>query len=180
MRNNDVRETHDPSPLRENPDETRKQEGRDYTGPSREFESPGKYLKATRESQKLSLKEVADATRIREPVLMALEEDRDLNLPILYRRSFLSAYAGCLGIDLDEVMTGDQRCEKKGAFSKEHIHLQSSIRRKKRVKVRRWVISISVVLFTALIAYAFFDLVSTSWQVQWLDLIRQKILDLVF
>ena len=180
MQNNEVRETDASTPLRKNPDEIRKREERDDTGPSREFESPGKYLKATRESRKLSLKEVADATRIREPVLMALEEDRDLNLPILYIRSFLSAYAGCLGIDLNEVMTADQRCEEKKAFLREQIHLQSGIRRKKSAKVRRLVISIAIVVFTVLIAYVSFDLVSTSSQVRWLDLIRQKILDLVF
>lgn len=38
--------------------------------------SPGKYLKAERESRNLPLKKVADLTRIREVILKAIEEDR--------------------------------------------------------------------------------------------------------
>jgi hypothetical protein len=45
-------------------------------------ESPGKYLKAKRESQRISLREVADATRIREAVLRAIEEDGTRTCPI--------------------------------------------------------------------------------------------------
>ena len=52
------------------------------------FESPGKYLKAIRESRGLSLDKVANATRIREPVLMALEEDTYGNLPPYLRKEF--------------------------------------------------------------------------------------------
>ena len=40
------------------------------------IDSPGKCLKAKRESQNISLREVANATRIREAVLRAIEEDR--------------------------------------------------------------------------------------------------------
>ena len=40
------------------------------------IESPGKYLKTIRESQKLSLKIVAKETRIKEAILGALEEDK--------------------------------------------------------------------------------------------------------
>ena len=121
-------------------------------------ESPGKYLKATRESQKLSLKEVADATGIREPVLRALEEDRDLNLPKFYVKSFLSAYAGCLGLDPNEVITVHQKSAEELPFPKDPVlHPQSTIRRK-GAKVRLLVISISLVLLIALIAYVSFEL----------------------
>ncbi len=126
--------------------------------PAKALESPGKHLKATRESQKLSLKEVADATGIREPVLRALEEDRDLNLPAFYIKSFLSAYAGYLGLDPNEVITAHgERYERKPSLSKDQMHPQSAIRRKKP-KVRLLVILVSVVLLIALIAYASFEL----------------------
>ncbi len=121
-------------------------------------ESPGKYLKAMRESQKLSLKEVADATGIREPVLRALEEDRDANLPPFYIKSFLSAYAGCLGLDPNEVMAVHQKSAEELPLSKDSVlHPQSTIRRK-RAKVRLLVISISLVLLIAFIAYVSFEL----------------------
>ncbi len=127
-------------------------------GVSETLESPGKYLKTTRESKKLSLKEVADATGIREPVLRALEEDRDLNLPSFYIKSFLSAYAACLGLDPNEVITAHgERYERKLSLSKDQMHPQSTIRRKKH-KVRLLVILISVVLLGALIAYVAFEI----------------------
>jgi len=122
------------------------------------FESPGKYLKAIRESQKLSLKEVADATGIREPVLRALEEDRYGNLPPFYVKSFLRAYAGCLGLDPHEVITVHQRCAEKLSFPKDQVLQHPPTIRRKRSNVRLWVISISVVLLIALIAYVSIEL----------------------
>jgi len=122
------------------------------------FESPGKYLKAKRESQKLSLKEVADTTRIREPVLRALEEDRYVNLPAVYVKSFLSTYAECLGMDSDEVIMVHQKIAEKLSFPKGQVLEAPSTIRRKRVNVRLLVISISVVLLMALIVYASFTL----------------------
>jgi len=52
------------------------------------IESPGKYLKAKRESKRISLRQVASATRIREAVLRAIEEDQYEDLPHLYIKSF--------------------------------------------------------------------------------------------
>ena len=122
------------------------------------FESPGKYLKAMRESQKLSLNEVAVATRIREPVLRALEEDRYLNLPPIYVKSFLSAYAGCLGLDPSEVIMVHQKYAEKQSSSKGQAVKRPSIVRRKRVYIRFLTISISFVLLMALIVYASFML----------------------
>ena len=121
-------------------------------------ESPGKYLKTVRESQRLSLKEVADATGIREPVLRALEEDTDLKLPPFYIKSFLSAYAGCLGLDPDEVIAIRQRCAEESCFSRNSVLPPQSTIRKKRAKIRLLSISVSLVLLIALIVYALFEL----------------------
>ena len=122
------------------------------------FDSPGKYLKAKRESQKLSLKEVADTTRIREPVLRALEEDRYANLPAIYVKSFLSTYAECLGLDSNEVIMVHQKIAEKRSFSNGQVLKPPSTIQKKGVNGRLLVISISVVLLMALIVYASFEL----------------------
>ena len=122
------------------------------------FESPGKYLKAKRESQKLSLKEVADTTRIREPVLRALEEDKYANLPAIYVKSFLSTYAECLGLDSNEVIMVYQNSAEKLSFSKDRVLIPLSTIRRKRVTVRLLVISMSVIFLIALIGYASFKL----------------------
>ena len=122
------------------------------------FESPGKYLKAKRESKRLSLKEVADTTRIREPVLRALEEDRYANLPAIYVKSFLSSYAQCLGLDSNEVIMAYQNIAEKLSFSKDRVLNPPSTIRRKRVTVRLFVISMSVFFLIALIVYVSFKL----------------------
>ena len=127
-------------------------------GSAETFESPGKYLKAKRESQNLSLKEVADKTRIREPVLRALEEDRYADLPALYIKSFLSTYAGYLGLDSDEAMTVHQKVAENLSFKKDHVLKPPSTIRRKRVNVRSLVILVSVILLMTLIVYASINL----------------------
>jgi cytoskeletal protein RodZ len=122
------------------------------------FESPGKYLRAKRQSQNLSLKEVADTTRIREPVLRALEEDRYANLPAIYVKSFLTAYAECLGLDSDEVLMVQKKIAEKRSFSRDQVLPPPPIILRKTVNVRLWAISISAALLMALIVYASLEL----------------------
>jgi len=129
-----------------------------YMESAETFESLGKYLKAKRESQKLSLKEVADTTRIREPLLRALEEDRYADLPALYIKSFLSTYAERLGLDSDEVIMVHQKIAQNLSFSKGQVLKPPYTIRRKRVNVRSLVILVSVVLLMALIVYASFKL----------------------
>jgi len=128
------------------------------TQPPETIESPGKYLKAKRESQGISLREVADATRIREAVLRTIEEDRYEDLPNIYVKSFLSAYAKCLGLDPTDVIMLHQKYAAKLSFSKSKVSKHPSAFRRKRVNVRLLVISISVALLIALIVYASFRL----------------------
>ena len=69
------------------------------------MESVGKYLKAERESQKLSLQEVSASTKIREPLLRAIEEDQyELISSPVYVKGFLDAYARYLGLDSNEIL----------------------------------------------------------------------------
>ena len=126
--------------------------------PAEEVESPGKYLKAKRESQKISLRQVADATRIREAVLRAIEEDRYEDLTPIYVKSFLTAYAKRLGLDPTDVIMLHQKYAEKLSFSKSQVLKHPSAFRRKRVNVRLLVISISVALLIALIVYASFKL----------------------
>jgi len=128
------------------------------TQPPETIESPGKYLKAKRESQGISLRQVADATRIREAVLRAIEEDRYEDLPHIYVKSFLSAYAKCLGLDPTDVIMLHQKYAEKLSFSKSRVLKHPSASRRKGVNVRLLVISISVALLIALIVYASFRL----------------------
>ena len=69
------------------------------------MESVGKYLRAERESQNLSLQEVSESTKIRELLLRAIEEDRyDLISSPVYVKGFLDAYARYLGLDPNEII----------------------------------------------------------------------------
>jgi len=121
-------------------------------------ELPGKYLKVKRESQRISLREVADATRIREAVLRAIEEDRYEDLPYIYVKSFLSAYAKRLGLDPTDVIMLHQKYVKKLSFSKSQVSKHPSATPRRRVNVRLLVISISVALLIAVIVYVSFKL----------------------
>jgi cytoskeletal protein RodZ len=122
------------------------------------MESPGKYLKAKRESRRISLRQVADATRIREAVLRAIEEDRYGDLPYLYIKSFLSAYAKYLGLDPTDMIMLHQKYSSKLSFPTSQVSKDPSASPRKRVSVRFLVISISVALLIALIVYASFKL----------------------
>ena len=126
--------------------------------PAEEIESPGKYLKAKRESQRISLRQVANATRIREAVLRAIEEDRYRDLPHIYVKSFLSAYAKCLGLDPTDVIMLHQKYVETLSFQKSQVSKHPSAFLRKRINVRLLVISISVALLIVLIVYAAFKL----------------------
>ena len=70
-----------------------------------ERETLGKYLKNQRESKKISLREVAKNTRVREHILMAIEEDQhDLLPPATYVKGFLLSYAKYLRLDPNDVL----------------------------------------------------------------------------
>lgn len=122
-----------------------------------EIESPGKYLKAKRESKRISLREVAATTRIREAVLRAIEEDRHEDLPHIYVKSFLTAYAKCLGLGPADVIMLHQKYGEKLSLPKSQVSKHPLASPRKRLNVRLLVISISVTLLIALIAYASFE-----------------------
>jgi cytoskeletal protein RodZ len=126
--------------------------------PVETIESPGKYLRAKRESQRLSLEEVADVTRIRKAVLVAFEEDRTEGLPLIYIKSFLSAYAKYLGLDPNDVIVLHQKYVEKLSFSKSQELKHSLATRRRRINVRFLVVSIFVAFLIALLVYTSFKL----------------------
>jgi cytoskeleton protein RodZ len=75
-----------------------------------EKETLGKYLKNQRESKKISLREVAKNTRVREHVLRAIEEDQHHLLPpATYVKGFLLAYAKYLRLDPNDILLRYER-----------------------------------------------------------------------
>ncbi len=71
-----------------------------------EQESLGKYFKRERESKKISLKEVAENTKVRGQILRAIEEDQHDLLPsFTYVKGFLLSYAKFLRLDANKVLS---------------------------------------------------------------------------
>jgi cytoskeletal protein RodZ len=75
-----------------------------------EKETLGNYLKNQRESKKISLREVAKNTRVREYILKAIEEDRYDLLPApTYVKGFLLAYSKYLNLDRNDILLRYER-----------------------------------------------------------------------
>jgi cytoskeleton protein RodZ len=69
------------------------------------METVGKYLKRERELRKISRKEISTATKIRENILKAIEEDRHDLLPTpVFVKGFLVAYVKHVGLDPSDVV----------------------------------------------------------------------------
>ena len=74
------------------------------------MDSLGEYLKTVRESQNLTLGKVSESTKIREPLLRAIESDRyDLLSGPFYVKGFLETYAKYLGLDPADVILRYQK-----------------------------------------------------------------------
>jgi cytoskeleton protein RodZ len=82
-------------------------------------ETLGKYLKNQRESNKISLREVAKNTRVREHILRAIEEDQyHLLPPATYVKGFLLAYAKYLRLDPNDVLLRYEKVLKGGPITR--------------------------------------------------------------
>ncbi len=120
------------------------------------MESPGTYLKAERESQNLTLAEVSKFTKIREPLLQAIENDRyDLLSGPFYVRAFLEAYASCLGLTPDDIIARYQKFLGNTSPPKE-----PELKRRKTLKKRRvsfWLLLVLAVVISYAILVFFFS-----------------------
>jgi len=114
------------------------------------MESPGKYLKAERELQKLSLEEAANFTKIRESLLKTIEEDGYELLPhSLYVKGFLVTYARYLGLDPNEIILRYRKYLEDVGISKQNIRVVQRVLPPKK-KIRAWLFFVligSIILF---------------------------------
>ena len=87
-----------------------------------ERETLGSYLKNQRESKKISLRDVAKNTRVREYILRAIEEDRQDLLPAAtYVKGFLLAYAKYLNLDRKDILLRYERVLKGEPIKEEPV-----------------------------------------------------------
>jgi cytoskeleton protein RodZ len=69
------------------------------------MQSPGQYLKEQRELRNFTLGQVSQSTKVKEPFLKAIEENRFDILPhATYVKGFLNVYAKHLGLDPNKVL----------------------------------------------------------------------------
>jgi cytoskeletal protein RodZ len=72
--------------------------------------TPGELLRSAREARGLSLAEVSECTKIPLRLVEAMERDEYHKLSGgLYVKSFLRTYAGCVGLDAEELLAGYDR-----------------------------------------------------------------------
>lgn len=120
-------------------------------------ESLGEYLKKEREQKKISLRELAQKTRVREHLLRAIEEDRHDLLPSpIYVKGFLSAYAKHIGQAPHEILLRYERF-----LNKEPI-ICSELKTEKRVLENRilvWIVggAIAISLGAFYFVYPYFS-----------------------
>ncbi len=116
------------------------------------MESPGKHLKAERESRKLSLRQVSEATRIHERLLKAIEDDRyEAIASPLYVKGFLEAYAKFLDLDPNEIVLQYRQEHGANDLPKRAETTEAVSRRKKRTGLWLFITSILLVLAFILI-----------------------------
>lgn len=69
------------------------------------METLGQYLKREREFRKITIDEVAKATRVKSSFLEALEGDRFAELPgPVFVKGFLRSYTIFIGLNVDEIL----------------------------------------------------------------------------
>ena len=132
-----------------------------------ERETLGKYLKSQRESKKISLREVAKNTRVREPILRAIEEDQHTHLPpATYVKGFLLAYAKYLGLDSNDVLLRYERVLKgeliapppvpsPGPKQESPVPQPSKPRQKRLWKTRQTWVVVGVIVASFVVFYFF-------------------------
>jgi transcriptional regulator with XRE-family HTH domain len=121
-----------------------------------ERETLGKYLKNQRESKKISLREVAKNTRVRENILRTIEEEQyDLLPPATYVKGFLLAYAKYLRLDPNDVLLRYERVIKGEPVPSSHIQPQRPKRKVLWNANQTWVV-VGVILTSFILFYFFY------------------------
>jgi cytoskeletal protein RodZ len=114
-------------------------------------ESVGPFLKHARETQGLSLDQVASVTRIQLKYLQALEEEQFAALPEpVFTKGFVRTYARSLGMDEQDVLRRFSEASNeyfgRGQQEQEHERVRLKIEEEKRGKPNRTVILILIVV----------------------------------
>ncbi len=119
-----------------------------------ERESLGTYLKKERELRNISLRDVARNTRVREPILQAIEEDRLEQLPPpTIVKGFLQSYAKYVGLDTNEVLLRFQTFLKKDQAAPE----VKPPRKTFSIKKSWWIAGGSVLVALFALVFIFFS-----------------------
>ncbi len=126
------------------------------------MKSTGESLRTAREIRKMSLKEVAKATKIRECFLRAIEEDRyDLLPPGFYAKGFLTVYARCLGLDPNDIILRYQSYLENLTISQSLEKQQQVPPAEKRIRpLRLLFLILAIIIFVALFLFLTSDLPS--------------------
>jgi len=112
-------------------------------------ESIGPFLQHARETQGLSLDQVASTTRIQLKYLQAIEEEQFAALPEqVFTKGFVRTYARSLGMDEQDVLRrfSQARNEYFGRDQQEDERVQLNMKEEKRGKPNRTVILILIVV----------------------------------
>jgi len=120
----------------------------------KERETLGEFLKRERDLKKISLRELAKNTRVREHLLKAIEGDRyDLLPSPIYVRGFLSAYAKYIGLDSHDVLLRYERSLKGEEIIPSEVKSERKILRKAMWNRKQiWMVS-GVIAISLLISY---------------------------
>jgi cytoskeletal protein RodZ len=128
-----------------------------------EKETLGKYLKRERESKKISLREMAKNTRVREYLLKAIEEDRHDLLPsLLYVRGFLSSYAKFVGLDPQDVLNRYERSLKGEPITPPEVKLEKKVSGRPLSNLKQIGIVSGVIVLSILVSYFLYPYLSRS------------------
>jgi cytoskeletal protein RodZ len=116
----------------------------------------GTWLRRQRELREISLREIADVTKISIRYLEALEQDRFDVLPApVFAHGFLREYARYVGLDADEVVNSYLTAQKE-AEPEEEADLAVVRRRDKKRPTGALLALVAVVLLAAVAALAYF------------------------
>lgn len=127
-----------------------------HPGAESESISFGTWLRRQRELREISLREIADVTKISIRYLEALEQDRFDVLPApVFARGFLQEYARYVGLDPTEVVNSYLTAQQDGTEPAEAVSPIRGVGRAKPSRLERssgWVLAVIVLAIVGLIA----------------------------
>jgi len=134
----------------------------DKSGPAEGSSSFGEWLRRQREMREISLRDIADRTKISLRYLEAMEADRFDLLPApIFAKGFLREYARYVGLSADEVVNHYLAVHQPEEVDQPGDATLVAMERKRRKKGRGWTWGLFLLLAGAL-------LLALVWLVSWL------------